>query len=488
MKNVFEIIKKCLILLPLLLLLYYAPEEESRAEAGQEIPEDLSLSGVSVLYLNVTEGAMERVHADKEHKESAAYSFYNPAGECTAAGGCTVFGRGNSTWADMEENLGHRDFKHPYSITLDRPQVLAGETAAKKYVLLANAHDPSHLRNRIALYLAEKAEIPFTPACAYTNVFINGEYAGLYLLTERIAKGGAFRNAAPLLCFAEEARREGISWVTFDTERRLVEVVLPQKAESGLTAQLAETVQYAEDVLYATDVLAQYAAVLDVESWAKLFMLQEILVSMDMDDNSQFFYPEEGSGLLVAGPAWDFDITMGHGWAAYQGMETQSLWHASRCRHWLHRMGESAEFRALCARVYLEEISPVLEEILTERWEEWTAQIVPSVLADQYRWKPQFGYAENVDALRAWLEARKAFADAYYADPGAFHLLRFYDIPEGKDSYEVFLTYGVRRGEAVFQLPLSGHHDRWADAAGNELLPDTRITSDLELFPLQEQD
>ena len=88
-----------------------------------------------------------------------------------------IKGRGNYTWAQA---------KRPYAIKLDAKQDWFGFGAAKDWVLLANYTDETHLRNFYAFTLAAGFNFAFTPQVRHAQVFINGSYAGLYLITEKI--------------------------------------------------------------------------------------------------------------------------------------------------------------------------------------------------------------------------------------------------------------------------------------------------------------
>ena len=57
--------------------------------------------------------------------------------------------------------------------------------AAKKWILLANAFDASNINNKMAYDFAAKAGCAYTPECRWVDLYLNGAYTGLYLLSER---------------------------------------------------------------------------------------------------------------------------------------------------------------------------------------------------------------------------------------------------------------------------------------------------------------
>ena len=84
--------------------------------------------------------------------------------------------RGNST-AD--------GYKKPYAIKLETEAHLLDQ-ADDKYILLANCYDPTMMRNKLAFKMAKEMKIPYTPESKYVGVYFNGEYKGMYLLTDSV--------------------------------------------------------------------------------------------------------------------------------------------------------------------------------------------------------------------------------------------------------------------------------------------------------------
>lgn len=82
--------------------------------------------------------------------------------------------------------------KKPFKIKLDKKQNLLGLTPdkSKHYALLAHADD-SHgfLRNFTGFAIGKRMELPWTPSQQPIELVINGDYRGLYFLTESIRVG-----------------------------------------------------------------------------------------------------------------------------------------------------------------------------------------------------------------------------------------------------------------------------------------------------------
>lgn len=96
---------------------------------------------VAAIYLDVASGSMDYIHEDLDHSESGRIRVYKADGSPDYSGRVkSIGGRGQSTWAAA---------KKPYSMTLSDRADLLGMGKAKKWILLANAYDSSHLRNKM---------------------------------------------------------------------------------------------------------------------------------------------------------------------------------------------------------------------------------------------------------------------------------------------------------------------------------------------------
>ena len=79
--------------------------------------------------------------------------------------------------------------KKPYTIKFATKQNLLGMGKAKKYCLIANAYDPTLMRNYIALKLAKELGLEYTSECEFVDLYLDGEYWGNYLLVEPVEEG-----------------------------------------------------------------------------------------------------------------------------------------------------------------------------------------------------------------------------------------------------------------------------------------------------------
>lgn len=77
--------------------------------------------------------------------------------------------------------------KKPFKLKLDKKQSLLGLSKSKHFAILAHADDQKgYLRNFTGFNLGKRIGLPWTPTHQPVEVVINGNYRGLYFLTESI--------------------------------------------------------------------------------------------------------------------------------------------------------------------------------------------------------------------------------------------------------------------------------------------------------------
>ena len=76
--------------------------------------------------------------------------------------------------------------KKNYQIKLTKGADLLGMGKAKKWILTGNYRDKSCLRNMIMLDLSVAVSLRYTPQHAFAELYINHEYRGLYLFSEKV--------------------------------------------------------------------------------------------------------------------------------------------------------------------------------------------------------------------------------------------------------------------------------------------------------------
>lgn len=361
-------------------------------------------SRLPVIRLTTASGSMESIHADKENSEAGFMEVYDADGNIeTAVKVERLSGRGNTSWDAAKKS---------YAVKLADAEDVLGMGAEKSWVLSADYYDGAYIRNQIGFEIARESGMRFTPEECFVELYINDEYAGLYQLMEKIKPG---KNRVDIgndylleVDYIERSIDE--QYILLGNEQPVV-IHAPEKGCD------LEGVQQFFDAFTADLESGNTAAVtekIDVESFAKRFVMEEILQDMDFGYTSQYLYLELEKGLLHDGPLWDLDNTMGRGVA----VEAQAFFvtdydlnynNVSRLFAVLY---SQPEFRKLVWQEYTEHFRPVMLRLIESGIEEKTAAIEASIAMDQIR----FPAPRSVFMTDASLEEHTAYLTAYFQD------------------------------------------------------------------------
>ena len=315
-------------------------------------------SAIPALFLTVDSKQLGRIHQSKEREITEGRAVYIEADGTIAYDGAItqMKGRGQNTFGYP---------KKPYQIKLEKKASLSGMSAAKTWVLLANWNDISLTRNQIMLDICRSAGLRYTPACVPADVWINGKYNGLYLITEKIqikkervnirdleaeqekvnaeapASFPRFKTATEKLALArghkvavnpeditggyiatveKHGRLRDYKESGFRTRNGLsVEIKEPTYPSREMVEYLGNLVDDMQIALMAPDGVSpetgkHFRDYMDGESWALKFLAEEWCKNYDFFAGSQYFYKDsdERDPLIYAGPAWDYDLSFGN--------------------------------------------------------------------------------------------------------------------------------------------------------------------------------
>ena len=256
---------------------------------------------VEGLFLNIDEsmGTIAAMNGDKEH-ETACFGTATFDGETNYM---SMKGRGNTTWSDFD--------KKPYNITFFKTSDYEGDkkkvelidgTKTKKWSILTNSKDPTCLRNKIGYDIADVLGIGLPSESI--DVWMNGEYLGNYLLTPKNDY------QAPDDGYMVEI--DNLSDVDQFTLQSSPKFTVKEMAKGLTVNDVKNSVSKAWDALRQSNSDA-YLDYIDLDSWAKMYLLNELYKDVDVSAGSIFFTKAtmEADSKLVAGPIWDLDGTMG---------------------------------------------------------------------------------------------------------------------------------------------------------------------------------
>ena len=269
-----------------------------------------------------------------------------PTDTPTLSSAVTIRVRGNSSRAFDKKN---------YLIKLvdetgaNAPQSLAGMDAHHEWVLHGPFLDKSLIRNYMWYNIAGEV-MDYAPNVRFCELILNGEYMGLYVLTETITAGqdgsrleltvskknntysgyclrldrGSSNDTANITSFTEYALRSA----------QIKDIVYPGRA--NLTEEMAEAIRQDfsdfEKALYSYDYNASdhgYETMTDVESFVDYFLLNELTCNYDAGWLSTYIYKGIDGRFRMC--VWDFNSACDnyqHSFMDTQGFQMQNcLWY-----------------------------------------------------------------------------------------------------------------------------------------------------------------
>ena len=379
----------------------------------------LRSEGVPTLYLDTRSGSLEHIHSVKGNQEPGALRLYAADGTLDYAGEVSaISGRGNYSW---------NPDKKPYSVTLGQEGDLLGLGAARRWVLIANYSDPSHLRNKLVCDFADQVGLPCSPGTAWVELYINGEYTGLYLLSERNEihpQRVAVAENSVLVSMEIGRRLEEQNYphviLNSDTALRIHSAHKPTEEFAEIWQQLDRALGSKTGIDPETGAAA--AELIDVDSWVKKYLVEEIFGNLDGGTVSQYFYIDanDPSGKICCGPVWDYDLTMGsravwqtpyaqafYADKAYNWTDANPTWFSCLCR--------LDFFRQELLRQYRETFRPRLTALLNEGLSSQNDHLHTAAARNALRWNAG-SMAEETAYMQQYLQERLAFLDSLWLE------------------------------------------------------------------------
>jgi len=403
----------------------------------------LPSGGLPALYLNTQSGSMNFIHAEKGNAERGTARLYDAEGGLSYSGTfSSLRGRGNSTWVVHD--------KKPYSLDLTEEADLLGMGTAKKWILLADALDPSALRNKIVYDFAAGIGMEYAPEAQWTEVYLNGEYAGLYLLCERIENDPQRLDLGAdgvVLRMDRDTRIEEETDPYFFTEAGLCLQLLDGRDSAALRGGF----QSMEDAILSKT--GDWQSRIDLDSWVKQYLMEEVFTSYDAGFQSQYFYCYEPSGKIYAGPVWDYDSSLGNPtlWAL-QSPRGLFAWRPEAMEGyatpWYHSLYGKDAFRQELTKQYRDIFLPQLEILLEASINQYAEQIDSAFARNQIRWTVESeGIQAEAAQIADYLRQRMEFLSELWLEEKEFRIVRL------RDDGSFYIYYAVEPGSCLKDLP-----------------------------------
>ena len=434
----------------------------------------MQASSISTVYLTSSDSAQGRDWVDTSKKNIATGSM----SMVSADGGSIYSGelkqikaRGNSTFTYTD--------KKSYQIKLNTASDLLGnQEQVKTWVLLASYFDATQMHDKLMKDLATKLGLAYTASCNWVNLYYDGEYRGVYLLSEKNSVGAA----SVAITDMEEAYKaqnpsygdnmstdlsqnaygqkfqytKGLQEPANITGGYLIElnhnmwdeasgfktrqgvafnVKSPEWCGEEAMRYISEYYQDFEDAVYATDKSGAYTGYnastgkyfydyVDMDSLVKVFLLQELALNCDGFISSVYFY-KDADGKMVAGPIWDQDMTFGVGWTKTNAADIEDYHYLAKA------LIQIPAFKTAVAEYYSSTFAPAVREWLGNNgtiahqynllkdsaamnYKLWDFIRVGDPQADGHIWQGA-SYESVVADMTSWIDARLSVMDKRFA-------------------------------------------------------------------------
>lgn len=225
-----------------------------------------------------------------------------------------IRGRGNSTWLWYD--------KKPYRIKFDASTKLLGIKKNKDWVLLANYRDMTDMMNVFGSLTAKWLGTPYTTPVRFAELFINGQYNGVYQVAEQVEVGGnrvKIDEAEGVLLTLDvddgpsNSPDEGNNFYT-EVYRMPMAVKHPKPVSAEQLAQIKTDFAVLENAIKTHD-YAAVDALMDIPSYIAMLQLQEYLYNVELAAPRSIFLFRDKDGKYTFGPAWDWDAGFDFDWS-----------------------------------------------------------------------------------------------------------------------------------------------------------------------------
>ncbi len=381
--------------------------------------------GLPVIMVNTANG--QDITSKDYWMEGATLTVINSDGQVINSSG-KVKGRGNNTWALP---------KKPYAIKFSKKQGPFGFPANKDWILLADYYDRSMLRTAFMSAASRAAEIEFSIHYQHVNLFINGIYKGVYVLTDKVEESNNRIKVEKDGFIIEDDTYYQHEKVTF-LSTLLADKVNNQQNYHGFSFKYPDDDKdiktgdenynfiksYVHQMETALNQLTKnpnstdYQNYIDVTSFAKFHVACAAIVLLD--PNRFYVLPSRSSKLKMM-PMWDAEWSLGlrhKSWGDAYPMHNDTSW--DRLFYFTYLMKSPSFIEAVKAEwaKFKEKKQQILDEISLVRERISIAQ------ADNFNMWPEnrqwlsFSFdtwEEEVNNILQFFDKRLEWLDGHYA-------------------------------------------------------------------------
>ena len=438
------------------------------------------------VYLTTDSGKMDYILEKKGNKEGGSVCFLTAKGQTDYAGSFEALkGRGNYTWLLDKKS---------FSLSFDRPVTLLGLAQDSEWVLMAGACEDTHLINRMVFEMMRSAGIADVPESIWVDLYLNGEYAGNYLLSRKVKPQKQDLDDGWMVEFDGYWEEEGKPG--FYTEAgEILAIGYPQKERDGATVQkhqeIIDFVQSVENAVLSTDGIDErtglsWQELADADSLVRKYILDEISKCPDGWNGSNYCFFRDGK--MYFGAPWDYEFSFGNQPAWFSGLQLpQGLYHRYETK-WYKELYEKPEFLEAVKAEYRDFFEPYLREQAKGSLDEQAALIEASMRMDALRWgRTENGFERKLADLKNFISDRLDWLNQEWLGMEMEQETPWYSLTlmDGESQYAV---YYYRAGSLVDEKVLERDDDSftgWYQDVSCSILADVLsepVNGDITLY------
>lgn len=349
---------------------------------------------------------------------------YEPLGSSANPISLRIRGRGNWTWSGFT--------KKPYRIKFDEKQKVLGMSKDKNFVLLAHADDDcGMLRNAVGFKLSSLLGLDYTPSFRPVEVVLNGEYVGLYMLTENI------RVSKHRVNITEQADNDTIpenvtgGWlVELDNYTNDTQISFPVDNTNmsffRVTYHSPESlskIQYnylynqfssiINSVFVDDKLSTEWEKYIDIDELTKYYLVNEIIGNFEAFIGSCWIHKDRDEQKWRFGPVWD----IGHAFTENCEKVLTTEYNIFEMHPIIDEIYKFPSFKNKVENKW-REISPYILDSLCNYIDVFASYIHDAQTANQQRW-PQYVYDDeyvSASYVKTYLTTRVAFLDSIWGN------------------------------------------------------------------------
>lgn len=385
-------------------------------------------------------------------------------------------GRGNATWGYA---------KKPYQIKFDKKTSVLGMSKAKKWVLLANHVDGSLLRNKTSYDLAQSMGLS-SPDSKFVDLWVNGEYRGNYLVAQKVdINTGLVSMSDDDGVLVELDNSYGTAEETYFQSKTSNSTFVLKESNSDSTTYFNGGFQtnltaFEKELYKSSKDWDKIKAYIDVDSFAKYYLLEEYCANYDAMKGSTYLYQDGASDVIHMGPVWDMDNALGN--YSTSIMNVNSKWVTrtdTKINTWYQELMKIPQFKQIVSDTYNQyagTINTAVNNVQSNadavnfsarmNYKRW-GKLAKNGLGSTY----SSDYQTNVDSLKSWMSNRYVFMNKTYTSSGSSGSSatltdgKIYKITSALDSTKVLEIAGSSRAnKANLQL------GTWSDSYNQEFI------------------